>query len=311
MNIENIHIRKENLIKGIILEFEHRPDESVYNPSRPFEINGRKYILARVENTQKDESRVYPFVLENGIWRRVEWLLSNIELEDPAITIIDGKILFTAVRVLEKPKRNKWIIRTEFYYGDDIFSLKKIAEGPIGMKDIRLVEFKDREGNKKIGVFTRPYIGKKRRGRIGYLEISSLSELGKIDWRKSQIIELPILELEWVGTNDVYYLNNGLLCVLAHIGSRDKNGYLHYYAVTFIFDPKELRATNFKIVAVRDNFPDGKYKSQKTKDVIFPGGFEGEVDPNIDKIKLYCGLSDAQVGLIEIESPFKGIFLLY
>lgn len=297
MNLEIDPNSKERLIKGEILIFEHQPNENVYNPSRPFTIGKEKYILARVENSQTNSSRVYPFVFENNIWRKVEWQLKDIELEDPSVAIIGGNFLLSFVRVLEKTNPNLWIIRTEFYYGPDLHNLNKIAAGPIGMKDIRLVEHEGR-----IGIFTRPKGGEiYKRGRISYLEIENLSQLEKVDWGTAKLIDLPILDNEWVGTNDVYDLKDGILGVLAHKGSEDEEGNLHYCAVTFKFNPLSMEANDFKIIATRNNFPSGGSKSKKLSDVVFPGGFEFK-DRN--RALLYCGLNDIQVGICEMPNPF-------
>lgn len=299
MNLENyLKVNKENLIRGEILNFEKNPNENTYNPSRPFYFEGRKYILVRVENIQNNESRVYPYIFENGIWKRIEnWPLKNIELEDPAITFINNNFLVSAVEVLDKSNPNNWIIKTNFYYGNNLFELEKFAEGPINMKDIRLIEFE-----KRIGVFTRPKGRKYRRGRIGYIEIENLDQLKSLDWKSARIIELPILNNEWIGTNDIYYLGNGLLGVLGHIGSKDRNGNLHYYAITFIFNPVNFEVSNFKIIATRDNFPKGECKSERVRDVIFPGALEFE---NNDWVYLYTGLSDAEIGIFKMPNPFK------
>lgn len=284
--------------KSKIINLEHSLEENVYNPSRPFKLGSNKYIFARVENIEKQESKIYPFVFKNGIWKRLDWKLKEIELEDPAISFIKGKLILIAVRVLEKPRDNfkAWVIRTEFYQGNDIFNLKKFAEGPLGMKDIRLVET-----DNKIGVFTRPQGGQAKRGRIGYLEIKSLEDVKKVDFDKGKLIDIHLKNEEWVGTNDAFYLGNGVIGVLGHLAYEDKKSNLHYSAIVFKFNINEFRAFGFKIIARRKYFPYSKIKSERTKDVIFPGGFEFKGK----KVILYCGLSDAAVGTIEIVNPFK------
>lgn len=52
--------------------------------------------------------------------------------------------------------------RTVFYHGYDFSSLRKFAEGPDMMKDIRLVQL----ANGKLGVFTRPQGGLNGRGKM-------------------------------------------------------------------------------------------------------------------------------------------------
>jgi hypothetical protein len=289
---------KERIPRGKILIFEHQPHENVYNPSRPFIINGEKYILARVEDTRTNSSKVYPFVFKNGIWQRKDWHLSQFEFEDPQITTINNNLLLVVVRVLDKTDPDNWIIRSEFYFGPNLDNLKKITEGPIGMKDIRLIEF---EG--KIGVFLRPKVGRDKRGRISYLEINNLDELQVINQNTGRMIQLPISDNEWVGTNDVYYLGNGILGVLAHKGDQDQEGNLHYCAIAFKFNPQDFSIYDYQIIAQSNDFPLSVSKSPRYEDVIFPGGFERFHRDN-KELELYTGLRDAEVGCILIKNPY-------
>ena len=95
-------------------------------------------------------------------------------LQDPFVTKISGQLIFGGVEVFPDPKNEKNLLwRTVFYKGDNIRSLKKFVSGPIGMKDIRLLELSDQS----IGVFTRPQGEKGGRGKIGYTTIHSLDEL--------------------------------------------------------------------------------------------------------------------------------------
>lgn len=280
---------------GEILKFEGSPNETIYNPSRPLQLGGRKIIFARVEDINKNTSCVYPFVFENNIWKRINWPLEEFELEDPAVTTVQNKIVFSGVKII---RRNNAIfqLRTEFYYGDDIFNLEKFAEGPIDMKDIRLVEL-----DNKIGVFTRPRGGEFGKGRIGYLEVQNLQDLAFLDFLRAKIIQLPISENNWVGSNDAYNLGDNIIGVLGHLASEDEDGNLHYSAMTFKFSPSNFTASDFKVIIKRNDFPPFLAKSKKVEDVVFPGGFEFEKD----QVTLYCGLSDASIGRIKIKNPFQ------
>lgn len=284
--------------KGEILFFEIEKGFNAYNPTAPFKIGKEEIILARVENINTFVSYVSPFFFENGIWKKINWGLSKLELEDPFITKINDEMVIGAVSILP---HQEGIPPTEFftvfYRGKDIFSLNKFAQGPFMMKDIRLVARK----NGKIGIFTRPKGDKFLKGRIGYLEINNLDELNSQNLYEAEIIDLPISKEEWVGSNEIHLLENGKLGILGHFAYEDKKENLHYSAMSFIFDPEKFKAVGFKIIAQRKDFPDGKTKSERTKDVVFPGGVIIKEKEAI----LYAGLSDAEVGRIKIENPWK------
>lgn len=286
--------------KGEILFFEIEKGFNAYNPTAPFKIGKEEIILARAENINTFVSYVAPFFFENGIWKKIDWELSKLELEDPFITKIENELIFGAVSILPHQKGTPPTeFFTVFYKGKDIFSLNKFAQGPFMMKDIRLVDKK----NGKIGIFTRPKGDKFLRGRIGYLEISDLNELNSKNLYEAEIIDIPVSKEEWVGSNEVHLLENGKLGVLGHLAYEDKKGNLHYSAITFVFDPEKFKAEDFKIITQRKDFPEGKTKSEKTKDVVFPGGIIIE-----DKYAiLYVGLSDAEVGRIKIKNPWENL----
>ena len=166
------------------------------------------------------------------------------------------------------------------------------------MKDIRLISLP----NGKIGVFTRPQGGKYDGGKIGYMEIDSLNDLKKKDiLNNAEIIENQFPEGEWGGANELHLLEDGRIGVIGHIAYEDEKG-KHYYAMAFIYDPKTKSSSPIKIIATRKNFPNGKAKSPKHDDIIFPGGLIRNGD---DTATLYAGLGDAETGKIPIADPFE------
>ena len=103
-------------------------------------------------------------------------------MQDPFVCFIGKLLVFGGVEVKEE-KDGKLSYKTVFYKGKDIFSLERFTEGPKYMKDIRLVDLKE-----KIGVFTRP-VGKEfLRGKIGFTIINNLSELTEENILKAKFI---------------------------------------------------------------------------------------------------------------------------
>ena len=119
--------------------------KTAYNPTVPFKHKGKEYIGLRVESINSELDSRIMFAFKN----KDEWVIksSSFALQDPALMQIAGKLLLAGVYVEKFGKGLRW--KTEFYYGASIDNMEKIASGPWGMKDIRLVDLKDR-----IGVFT-------------------------------------------------------------------------------------------------------------------------------------------------------------
>lgn len=292
---------KEEIInQGEILKFENLENKRIYNPSRPFLIGDKLYLVCRVEDKVTNLSQSLLFEKIGNTWFLVKEA-PVFNLEDPFLTEIQGKILFGGVYVGWKNKNKVSFLKTVFYYARSFFELdpaSPFTEGPLNMKDIRIVDLK----NGKLGVFTRPQGGRFVRGRICYLELNSLEELKNLKQihEKAREINLPLKNNEWVGTNDVYLLDEEHLGVLIHYAYKDQEKKLHYFALTFIFQPKKFSVKNLKIIAQRRNFPNGPAKHPNLKDVVFPGGIINEGEKSF----LYCGLSDNQIGVIQIKNPF-------
>jgi hypothetical protein len=300
--MENIRKRfKEGIIleSGQKLILEKLEGKRIYNPTAPFKIGNEIYLACRVEDKLSGESEVRLFQKNRDKWVLVKDA-PVFNLEDPFIAQLSNGILFGGVYV-EWENRKVKFLRTIFYYGQNYFSLNPqtpFAQGPLMMKDIRIVQLEN-----KIGVFTRPQGGKYLKGRICYLEVETLDDLKKEEiYQQGELIDLPIQDEEWVGSNGIHYLDEKNLGVLGHLAFKDKDDNLHYSAITFIFNRKNFKVNDFKIVAQRKNFPPGSYKNENLKDVVFPGGLLLTDDRNYI---LYCGLSDEEIGCLKIKNPFE------
>jgi len=282
-----------------ILKFEGVGNRDVYNPTAPFLDCGITYIAARTESRdiETDSQSVFFREREDGVWYP-EDDLPAFPLQDPFICRIKEELVFGGVRF---PVGNKsW--RTDFYRGKNISSLKKFSEGPIGMKDIRLIELP----GGGIGVFTRPMGKIGGRGTIGFMTVDTLDSLVDADLMMANLIHGQFTGEQWGGVNAVYVLSKNELGALGHFAhfTQGKNGRLikHYYAMVFKFDFLKRKAAPLKIIAKRKDFPPGESKrTPELDDVVISGGF---VFLDNENVEFYAGLSDTQVGKMVMRNPF-------
>lgn len=292
---------EENSPIGEKLLFEGVGKNDVYNISAPFHIGDKIVIAGRVEAREaRADSHVVFFEEGKDAWVPTS-NAPSFKLEDGFATHIGDEIVFGGVEVypnytVTDPQGVGY--RTIFYRGHNLVSLRKFAEGPDMMKDIRLVQL----ANGKLGVFTRPQGRPNGRGKIGYIELANLENLNEESILKARIIENQFVPEEWGGVNELHVLENGAIGVLGHIACMDAQGHKHYAAMSFIYNPIKHRASPINIIATRKNFPPGICKRPELADVIFSGGLVRHGDGTAT---LYAGLSDAEAGKVTIPNPFS------
>lgn len=285
-----------------ILSFRNVGNKIVYNPTIPFKHNGKEYIGVRIESFDSESDSEICFAYRHSDHWIIDNSLPSFQLQDPALTTVKDNILLSGVYYVEKTPDGSLKLRTDFYLGPDISRLKKIASGPWGMKDIRIVEM-----DEGIGIFTRPQKREYGKGKIGFLRIKNLDELKYFfeeQWYKATIIDGLFDQNHWGGVNQAIRLSKDkYIGVIGHVAHQtiNENGELqkHYYAMSFIFNPETLNHSEMKIIATRNDFPKSLSKrSPELDDVLFPGGIDTSGH-------LYCGLSDCCVGRIKIKNPFE------
>ena len=292
---------KGPLPPGKELRFSGVDGKDVYNITAPFITgfgDGKKTIIAgRVEEREASaDSHIMFFEEKDGVWTPLKDA-PTFPLEDGFVTSIGNEIIFCGVEVYPKPVEddpNEVGYRTVFYRGQDLSSFEQFATGPDMMKDIRVVAL----ANGRIGVFTRPQGGSNEEGKIGYVEIDDLEDLN--DPRVilgARIIEGQFAPGEWGGVNDLHLLPDGRIEIIGHIAHKDAQGNKHYYAMTFVYDPKEHYASPIEIIATRKNFPEGGAKTPEKEDIVFPSSLVHNGDGTGT---LYAGLSDAKAGKITL-----------
>lgn len=278
------------------LVFEGVEGFDVYNITAPFRSAGRTVIAGRVEKRDSEWSQVGFFAERDGAWQLIPEA-PRLLLQDPFFTFIGQELVLGGVEIFEVEHRLQW--RTAFYRGPDIFHLRPFFNGPMGMKDIRLTQLQDG----RIGIFTRPQGAVGGRGTIGYTEADSLDDLSIELLDQAPLLEGMFHPLDWGGANETIPLPNGDIGVLSHIACferDDTNADRHYYASTFIFDPRSRRYRDFKIIASRDQFAPGPAKRPDLVDVVFSSGL---VFGN-GGARFYAGVSDAEAHWLDIADPF-------
>ncbi len=269
----------------------------VYNPTAPFEYKGKNIIIGRVEKRDSESSEAVFFSEQEDGSFSVVTEIPRYKLQDPFISLINGIYVFGGTEVFPHPKNAKklwW--KTKFYYGKDLNALKELTSGPMGMKDIRLVELKNHE----IGVFTRPQGKKGGRGKIGFTVIKNLLELNEDVISNANLLDL-FKKRYWGGANEAILLSNGDIGVLGHLASFSRGKIRHYYPITFTINPITYKHSEVKIIAERSKYLPGPSKRDDLTDVLFSGGLVSHYN---GRSTLYVGVSDVEVQSGEIIDPF-------
>ncbi|MEO0413387.1 MAG: DUF1861 family protein [Verrucomicrobiota bacterium] len=273
-------------------------EKDVYNITAPFQYRGTTTIAGRVESRDEELSTIVLFTEgDDGQWSPLPDAATFEGLQDPCITLIDGKLLLGGVRfpVTVGDDHHAW--QMEFFLEDDQHQFQHVYTGPPKMKDIRFAQLEDGE----ILVLTRPQGERGGRGKIGFLITEDFQSL-----TDERVEEAPLFDQcpdhEWVGGNEIHPLTNTTVGVLGHIANFDDDVNRHYFAMSFVVDVTTGDHTPVRIIGKREDFPAGESKRPDLVDVIFSGGLVR--DEAAGKAKLYAGLSDAEAGWVEIDDPF-------
>lgn len=289
---------------GHILRFTGVDGYDIYNPSIPFTLGGQTILAARVERRNTEVSRTMFFrPVGDDTWALIDGA-PIFDLQDPFITYIGGELWLGGVYVRWDGER---LIdyATRFYRGSSLDGLALALEGPKMMKDIRLLELADG----RIAVFSRPQ-GECMKAygciaKIGFTIVDSVDSLSAEVINGAPLLEGQFLPDEWGGCNQLYRLANDWIGVIGHKSwgeMVDDIHMLHYYSMAFAINPNTRDVTQTKVIAARDCFPDGPTKIPRTADVTFTAGLERLGN---GKAMLYAGLSDCQVGRLEIDDPLE------
>lgn len=266
----------------------------VYNPTVIVNPNGDLEFLGRAEARKtRFSTLVIHFRLIDGVWTPKEKIA--LKLEDPAVAFIDSQIIVSCVELKKDSRTASAKYNTIFFKGNSLDDLERLQkEGPMGMKDIRLVKLV----NGKVGVYTRPQGLKDGLGQIGFTTIDSLDDLNEQMLENAPLINARFPEGEWGGVNQAQQLPDGRVLVLGHRAYRDGKKARHYFSWAFIHDPATGQIEDLGILAESSNFPPGIAKAWDLRDVLFSAGFILKDN----KLTLYVGTRDTGVGKIAIDN---------
>ncbi len=269
-----------------------------YNPSAIWTTmdragNPHDIMYARVEPRYDNhlgvtESRPYEIFTDDLSKTPQPYDEAEIKIgEDPALTrvnrLVNGKMfgvwLMSCVKVipsLEKPGEVE-SIHTEFYEGEKLSRLEKVAEGPTGMKDIRISPVNG--SGSKIHVYGRPQT-QEFSGNITHTILNSLDDLCPSSIANANYIDENLLRVGsgiWGGANDIFSEDEIHNLILAHRAWRTGKDGLgrHYEAVFYRHNLLEKTITDLGYIATADLFPELEAKSNgciNLRPVFFPGG---------------------------------------
>lgn len=296
------------------LKFSGVGTRDVYNPTAPFTIliHGQKWtvLAARVEPRDKESSKVIFFRKVGDHWSPISGG-PQLDLQDPFVTRIGNEVIFGGVQTFEKSEGGLGY-KTVFFRVRDLMGLRgrnprPFAEGPSGMKDIRLLSLPDG----RILVATRPQGNENGPGRIGFMILNRLEELTPERILRATVLPHLFAPGEWGGVNEMHLLQDGRIGVLGHIASfdgqtSDGQRIRHYYPIVFAYDPRTGVCTPPKMLLQRsdlDRFGVSRdSKRSDLSDVLFSGGLIRRADGTA---VLYVGAGDANTVRIELaRDPF-------
>jgi hypothetical protein len=281
-----------------ILRFNLPGGRDVYNITAPFNFGGRRLIAGRVEPRDSELSDIQFFEeVDADVWSPAEDIPMLSGLQDPCVTIWGDEVILGGVEypVMAPDQTLGW--RMRFFRGQSLQRLRSFLDGPVMMKDIRLLVLHSGE----VAVLTRPQGIVGGRGRIGFFLAESLESITAARIEQAPLLPQRIPPGEWVGGNEMHFLGGRMIGVLGHIAYFDGQDNRHYLAMSFTFDIDTLEPSPIRVIARRRDFPEGPTKRPDLEDVIFSGGL---VRNGNGRSVLYAGLSDAAAGYVDIPDPF-------
>lgn len=281
------------------LVFAGVPGKDVYNPTAPFDVAGSTVIAARVESPDREsDSQVVFFERGPRAWTPLPGA-PRFDLQDPAVATIAGTLVLAGVEVWGE--EGALAYKTVFYRGTSLAALERFAEGPIGMKDVRLAAL----GDGRVLVLTRPQGVRGGRGKIGCVVLDSIDALGADVIDDAPIISGQFADEEWGGANQIVQIGPDELGVLGHVARFDACGDRHYYPIVFEIDLAARRVSPLRLLFERADLPggtDGPAKRPDLRDVLFSGGVVRHPDGTAT---IYVGAGDKVVYAVEVVDPYE------
>ncbi len=293
----------KRVFESTLVKFNGIDGWDAYNSSIPFEVDGKRYIFARIEKRDEWATSVSKLFYEVA---RDEWSLlpyaETYPLEDPFVAKVGGEIVLGGTHV-RKIGGSPEVYCCYFYKGT-LDKMTYFTTGPAGMKDIRLVELS--EG--RIGVFSRPRrpCANGAQSAVGFTVIDDIMKLTPELVESAPYINGLFGAGEWGGVNQAYLLESGKIGGIGHTSWVERRGELDFQIYTntaFVLDPETLELLDYKMIGTSAAYPATEPKKPHLADCVFTSGIEMRADGKVD---LYSGVRDAYVGRITIDYPFEG-----
>ncbi len=260
-----------HLLQAAVYEFAGVGDKDVYNSSifqarvYPGDEKETTIIAGRVEDRTSELSRVMFFQQgPDGKWYPIKGAPVFENAQDPSVKKIGNTFVISMVKVEERGEKlsngsPRLVYFSEFFQCETLIGLdpaKRLAQGPLLMKDIRLEVLQDG----RILIMTRPQGGKYGPGKIGYFIVQDLkkfvelAEGGKEEsllakmMEGGKVLEEMFADDQWGGANNIYLLENGNVGVLGHIARYNAEGNREYAPMTFEFDPDTGEFSSLKMI---------------------------------------------------------------
>jgi len=235
---------------------------------------------------------------------------SEISGEDPALTRINRRLangaieniwLLSCVDAQPKPFKPNELrsLYTRFYAGKNLENLEHVADGPLGMKDIRIAQ--GSPDSTELHVYGRPRLSEAN-GNISHVVIPSIEDLDA-----QAILDAPYIDEEifpsikgiWGGVNDAVQVGPDKYVLACHRAWRTGEHSVHYESALFGQDMRKKGVVNLGVLATSGDFPAGKVKNNEGKDlhdVVFTGGgYNGGLD------YMTFGVGDGSIGISKLQ----------
>lgn len=290
--------KSKKVYESALLKFNGVEGWDVYNCSIPFQYNGHRHIFGRVERRKEWAASGVSLFREVG--KDEFTVVPNIhfELEDPYIQKVDDEMVFGGTHVV----KNVGTVKSYYgyFYRGNVSELKYYTTGPDFMKDIRIVQLKD----KRIGVFSRKRTAEEV--YVGFTIVDTLDDLTTEAIAAAKPINF-IEEGTWGGVNQCYLLDSGKIGCISHYSYHDetpqKQSIQVYCNYSFVFDPETREVLDRKVIGTKSCYPACPAKKPFLIDCVFTSGMELRPDGKID---LYSGIADVGEGRITVDYPFEG-----
>ena len=258
-------------------------------------MEGTKRDRGAGGETEEELSEIVLFSETDGEWRPIEGAPTFPGLQDPCVTMMDGKVILGGVRfpVTIGEDRKAW--QMEFYREGLNGGFDKVLTGPPKMKDIRFLQLPDG----RILVLTRPQGERGGRGRIGFCVVDSLIQAR---WETIENAPSSITARRNSGSGPTRptcspKTRSGSSATSPNSGRMDRGvtarWSLHRSGDGAVERNRDHRRT-FRLSP-------GESKRPDLQDVIFSGGL---LRLGHGRARLFAGLSDAEAGSLDLPDPF-------